>query len=59
MMEAVGLHFSQSENLYGYDKIRDAMLYGKDLKNRYSVLWLYYTLFSGKPEAVDYKSFNF
>lgn len=59
MMEAVGLHFSQSENLYGYDKIRDAMLYGKDLKNRYSVLWLYYTLFSGKPETVDYKSFNF
>lgn len=59
MMEAVGLHFSQSENLYGYDKIRDAMLYGKDLKNRYSVLWLYYTLFSGNPAAVDYKAFNF
>lgn len=59
IMEAVGLNFTQCESLYGQDKIRDAMLYGKDLKNRYSVLWLYYSLFSGNPQAVDYKTFGF
>ena len=58
MMEAVGLCFAECEQTYGHDKICSAMLYGKDLKNRYSVLWLYYTLFSGKPELVDYKQFG-
>ena len=47
MMRAVGLDFADCEQLYGKEKIRDAMLYGKDLKNRYSMLWLYYSLFSG------------
>ena len=55
MMKAVGLDFSRCESLYGKEKIRDAMLYGKDLKNRYSMLWIYYSLFSGHPETVDYK----
>ena len=55
MMRAVGLDFSRCESLYGKEKIRDAMLYGKDLKNRYSMLWIYYALFSGHPETVDYK----
>ena len=58
MMETVGLHFSECEETYGEEKIRDAMLYGKDLKNRYSVLWLYYALFSGDPANVNYKNFN-
>ena len=58
MMEAAGLHFAECVSLYGYVKIRDAMLYGKDLKNRYSVLWLYYALFSGKPSEVDVQSFE-
>lgn len=58
MMEAAGLHFEQCEQLYGREKICNAMLYGKDLKNRYSVLWLYYTLFSGDRAAVDYKRFT-
>ncbi|MBO4933010.1 MAG: iron-containing alcohol dehydrogenase, partial [Clostridia bacterium] len=54
MMRAVGLSFPECEQLYGKEKIRDAMLYGKDLKNRYSMLWLYYSLFSGNHDAVDY-----
>lgn len=58
MMEAAGLHFSEYEALYEPEKIRSAMLYGKDLKNRYSVLWLYYTLFSGNPKNVDYRHFH-
>lgn len=57
MIEAVGLHFTECEETYGYAKICDAMLYGKDLKNRYSVLWLYYALFSGKRLAVDYRHY--
>ena len=31
---------------YGEDKIKDAYLYAKDLKDRYSVLWMYYDLFN-------------
>lgn len=58
MMEAVGLRFSECFETYGKEKIRDALLYGKDLKNRYSVLWLYYTMLSGVPDAVDFSHFD-
>ncbi len=57
MMRAVGLSFPECERLYGKEKIQDAMLYGKDLKNRYSMLWLYYSLFSGNRCSVDYTDF--
>ena len=42
MMERVGMDFSEFESLYGAQKIADAVLYAKDLKDRYSVLWLWY-----------------
>ena len=29
------------EAMYGKEKITDGTLWGKDLKDRYSVLWLY------------------
>ena len=58
MMEAVGLRFGECEETYGWETIRHAMLYGKDLKNRYSVLWLYYALFSGNAAAVDHRNFE-
>ncbi len=57
MMCAVGLSFPECERMYGWEKIRDAMLYGKDLKNRYSMLWLYYALFSGQPHLADPAAF--
>lgn len=57
MIRAAGLDFSSCEQLYGSAKIQDAMLYGKDLKNRYSVLWLYYALFPGKKGTVDHRLF--
>ena len=57
MMAAVGLEFPECERLYGREKIRDAMLYGKDLKNRYSMLWLYYSLFSGDRAQVEIPEF--
>jgi len=45
MLEAVGLHFTDFVNLYGEAKIRDAVLYAKDLKDRYTILWLYNAYF--------------
>ena len=45
MVEAVGLDYQEFVKLYGQEKIDDGILYGKDLKDRYSVLWLYYEFF--------------
>lgn len=45
MVEAVGLNYQEFVNLYGQGKINDGILYAKDLKDRYSVLWLYYEFF--------------
>ena len=42
MIDAVGLDFSEFEALYGKEKIADALLFAKDLKDRYTVLWLNY-----------------
>ena len=40
-----GYDMNAFESMYGKEKIRDAQVYGKDLKDRYSVLWLHYALF--------------
>lgn len=45
MVEAVGMNYQEFVSLYGQTKIRDGVLYAKDLKDRYSVLWLYYEFF--------------
>ncbi len=45
LCEKVGLDHSSFTSLYGEEKIADALLYAKDLKDRYSVLWLNYDLF--------------
>ena len=50
MFIAAGYDMDAFEKLYGKAKIHDAMLYGKDLKDRYSVLWLYYVLFAGAEQ---------
>ncbi|MBR5231366.1 MAG: sn-glycerol-1-phosphate dehydrogenase [Clostridia bacterium] len=42
-----GYDMTAFEKMYGTKKIHDAQLFGKDLKDRYSVLWLYYALFAG------------
>lgn len=42
MLENIGLSFDEFLNFYGKEKIKDAVFYGKDLKDRYTVLWLYY-----------------
>ena len=45
MIEAAGLDYSEFEKLYGKEKIADAIRYAKDLKDRYSVLWLNFRYF--------------
>jgi len=41
----IGLDYAAFESLYGEAKIADALLYAKDLKDRYTVLWLYFVYF--------------
>lgn len=41
---SVGLDIGEFEKLYSSEKIENAIWYAKDLKDRYSVLWLYYDL---------------
>ena len=44
LTEKIGLSYSKFTELYGEAKITDAHMYAKDLKDRYSVLWMYYDL---------------
>lgn len=41
LVEAIGLHYSDLEDMYGAQKLKDAAVYAKDIRDRYSVLWLY------------------
>lgn len=41
MLEAVGLDLQQFLDLYSPRKLADALRYAKDLKDRYTVLWLW------------------
>ena len=43
-ISSVGLDISEFEKLYSKEKIENAIWYAKDLKDRYTVLWLYYDL---------------
>jgi len=45
MLEKVELYMPEFVTLYGEEKIKEATFIAKDLKNRFTVLWLYYTLF--------------
>ncbi len=46
MLTKVGFDISAFEKQYGKTCIEDGMLWGKDLKDRYSVLWLYFDLYN-------------
>lgn len=48
MLSVVSLDVEDFYKLYDKQKIKDAILYAKDLKDRYTVLWLYYDLFGNK-----------
>ena len=48
MLLVAGLDMSEFYEKYSEEKIQDAVLYAKDLKDRYSVLWLNYDLYDTK-----------
>ncbi len=50
MLNMVGLSMESFYKLYSHEKIADAVTYGKDLKDRYTVLWLYNDLFGEEKE---------
>lgn len=41
----IGLNLDEFNAVYSQEKINDAIHYAKDLKDRYTVLWMYYDLF--------------
>lgn len=43
-LKSIGLDIAQFDELYGEKKIANALRFAKDLKDRYTVLWLYYDL---------------
>lgn len=43
-LESIEMDVAEFEKLYGAEKIDAALKFGKDLKDRYSVLWMYYSL---------------
>ncbi|MBQ8163920.1 MAG: sn-glycerol-1-phosphate dehydrogenase [Clostridia bacterium] len=48
LLSLVELDMTEFYQMYGKEKIKNAVLYAKDLKDRYTVLWLNYDLFGGE-----------
>lgn len=44
-LKSIGLDINDFEKMYGNKKLENAKWFAKDLKDRYSVLWMYYCLF--------------
>jgi glycerol-1-phosphate dehydrogenase [NAD(P)+] len=51
MLTDCGFDLSLFEKMYGAEKIQNGIWFGKDLKDRYSVLWLYFNMFFSESEA--------
>ncbi len=45
LLDKIGLNYNEFTELYGEEKIANSLLFAKDLKDRYSVLWLGYKYF--------------
>lgn len=50
MLSRVGLAMCEFYKLYGEEKINRAILYAKELKDRYTVLWMNYDFFGGERD---------
>lgn len=48
MLAKVEMNMDEFYALYGEKKIRDAVLYAKDIKDRYSALWVNYDYYGGE-----------
>lgn len=51
MLADVGMQWPEFEKMYGEEKIRRGVWMAKDLKDRYSVLWLYDQMFFTERES--------
>jgi len=51
MLTDCGFDLSLFVPMYGAEKIQNGIWFAKDLKDRYSVLWLYYNMFFTESEA--------
>ncbi|MBQ2241576.1 MAG: hypothetical protein II319_05490, partial [Clostridia bacterium] len=51
MLTDCGFDLSLFEEMYGAEKISNGVWFAKDLKDRYSVLWLYFNVFFSESEA--------
>ncbi len=51
MLDLVGLDMNEFYSLYGKDKIENAVLYAKDLKDRYTVLWVNYDFYGDEKNV--------
>ena len=51
MLARVGLDMGDFYSLYGKQKLQNAIFYAKDLKDRFTVLWLYYDFFGGESDV--------
>ena len=45
ILDGIGLDINEFTKTYSDKKIKDAVRYAKDLKDRYTVLWMYYDMF--------------
>lgn len=48
LLEKMGLQMADFTAMYSPEKLKNAVLYAKDLKDRYTVLWMYYDLFGDR-----------
>lgn len=51
MLSLVNLDIKEFYALYGEEKLGDAILYAKDLKDRYTFLWMYYDFWGGEANV--------
>lgn len=52
-LKKVGLNYQEFISFYGEDKIHDAIKYAKDLKDRYTFLWMLYDFGYFKEDYID------
>ena len=45
ILSGIGLSMDEFYKTYSEVKIADAITYAKDIKDRYTVLWVYYDIF--------------
>ena len=48
ILEKTGLYIDDFYKMYGAQRIKNAVKYAKDLKDRYTVLWMNYDFYGGE-----------